>query len=746
MKDSTKVVGYSSPWSVAPGEEVRFHLSSEVLDRASARIVRIRCADPDVNGPGKQVFHLPSELDGGVDLAFHPTWNGSWVEIEDKEHFAGLNDFSIGAWIYPTLVTEADQAVAARWNAATGEGWRLFIDQDGRLGAQIGSGGKTVTLRSEKPVLIREWIFVTLSWEQDTARLSLFAEGLAEDGGRQQKIELQAGADFSPIWPEHLSLSFAAEMTGDATPRKTTTSHFNGKIDRPRLVRRALKPQDMRALVENISPSSSDPDLLGAWDFSQDISGNTVADVSMHRLNGTVHRLPMRGATGANWSGDRRSWTEVPHEYGAIHFHEDDIDDAGWPVTASWIVPEGTRSGFYTLELTAEHDGQEVESHIIFFVRPPKGTTTADILVIAPTATYLAYANNHSRIDQTHFEVMADGLMVFSPDDLYAHAHREFGPSLYDTHNDSSGVCYSSSSRPILNGRPSYYTFNYVNDTHLLNWLEEEGFTYDVITDEDLHREGVARLHPYRVVMTMTHPEYTSKEMLDGLTEYQNAGGRHMYMGGNGFYWRIAFHPTRHGVIELRRGITGLRSWEAEPGEDCLSFTGEPSGLWRSSGRAPQRLAGVGFSAQVFDRSASYRRLPDSMLPRASFVMEGLAPGEVIGNFGLRLGGAAGLEIDRADHDLGTSPAAMILATADRTGQGGIPTPEELPALYRGFTGEESTIARADIVLTPTARGGAVFSVGSIAWCCSLSHNGYNNNVARITGNVLRRFLEPAEI
>ena len=43
-----------------------------------------------------------------------------------------------------------------------------------------------------------------------------------------------------------------------------------------------------------------------------------------------------------------------------------------------------------------------------------------------------------------------------------------------------------------------------------------------------------------------------------------------------------------------------------------------------------------------------------------------------------------------------------------------------------------------------TAAGGAVFSTGSIAWCGSLSHNRYDNNVARITGNVIRRFLDPA--
>ena len=31
---------------------------------------------------------------------------------------------------------------------------------------------------------------------------------------------------------------------------------------------------------------------------------------------------------------------------------------------------------------------------------------------------------------------------------------------------------------------------------------------------------------------------------------------------------------------------------------------------------------------------------------------------------------------------------------------------------------------------------------GSIAWAGALSHNSYDNNVARITGNVLRRFID----
>ncbi|MBX3454190.1 LamG domain-containing protein [Ferrovibrio sp.] len=746
MKDSTKVIGYASPWSVAPGEDVQFHLSSEVLKSASARIVRIRCADADPRGPGIKVYHQPSPLDGEIPLASYPIHTGSFGEIPDAKLLTGLQDFSIGAWIWPTILTGGDQVVFARKDAATGKGWRLFINSDGCLSFAVSDEAGSSTITASQPVLIREWLFVHASFSATEGTITLSAESLERDGGRAQHVSLSARSTVSPVLNTATPLTFAAELTGKSAPYSRTGHHFNGKIDRPRLYGQALNGAEMRSIVDAVAPDLSDPSLIGAWDFSRDISSDLISDRSKNGLHGSVRRTPMRAATGANWTGTRTNWTAAPEEYGAIHFHDDDIDDAAWPEAQSWKVPDGIRSGFYTLELTADHDGVKTESHIPFFVRPPRGEKTADILVIAPTATYISYANNHSRIDQIHFEVMADGLIVLSQDDVYAHKHRELGASFYDTHKDYSGVCYSSARRPILNQRPGGYTFNYVNDTHLLDWLEEEGFAYDVITDEDLDRGGADLLKPYRVVLTMTHPEYTSKNMLDGLQTYQASGGRHMYLGGNGFYWRIAFHPTISGLIEMRRGITGLRSWEAEAGEECLSFTGEPSGLWRSSGRAPQRLTGVGFSAQVFDRGASYRRLPDSYLPRAAFVMNGLAEDEVIGNFGLRAGGAAALEIDRADRDLGTAPQAMILATADNTGAGGIPAPEELPVLYRGFSGEESNISRADIVLTPTADGGAVFSVGSIAWCCALSHKGYDNNVARITKNVLSRFLDPAPI
>ncbi len=49
---------------------------------------------------------------------------------------------------------------------------------------------------------------------------------------------------------------------------------------------------------------------------------------------------------------------------------------------------------------------------------------------------------------------------------------------------------------------------------------------------------------------------------------------------------------------------------------------------------------------------------------------------------------------------------------------------------------------RLDVVLFERAGGGAVFSVGSIAWSTAMTHKGGDNDVSRITANVLDRFRD----
>jgi N,N-dimethylformamidase len=316
------------------------------------------------------------------------------------------------------------------------------------------------------------------------------------------------------------------------------------------------------------------------------------------------------------------------------------------------------------------------------------------------------------------------------------------GLSTYDLHGDGSGVCHSSRLRPILNMRPKGELWQFNADTHITDWLAAKGLDCDIITDEDLEREGLDCLKPYRCILTGTHPEYYSLKMLDAVQDYTDRGGRLVYLGANGFYWRIAWHPALPGVIEHRRSEDGMRAWTTQAGESYMAFTGEYSGLWRRNGRPPNMLVGTGFSAQGFDVASHFDRKPGSRDPRAAFIFEGVTE-ERIGDFGSIGGGAAGWELDRADFALGTPPHALIVATADDFPASYHWVNEELNHTHSAVNGDTCPMIKADMVFFETPQGGGVFSVSSISWAGALAHNGYDNNVSRITENVVRRFLEP---
>jgi N,N-dimethylformamidase len=278
-------------------------------------------------------------------------------------------------------------------------------------------------------------------------------------------------------------------------------------------------------------------------------------------------------------------------------------------------------------------------------------------------------------------------------------------------------------------------------DLYIVHWLHHLGVDVDVITDEDVHAEGSALLARYPTVLTATHPEYVTAALLDAFEGYLGGGGQLMYLGGNGFYWVTCVPPEGTHLIEVRRGHSGTRAWESQPGEEHHAFTGERGGLWRHRGRSPNRLVGVGFAAQGWsDPSPGYHRTPASHDPSVSWIFDGVED-DVIGDFGVAMGGAAGDELDRYDEALGSPPQAIVLASSRGHDRQYAVAHEDLFQTTADVTGETNTKVRADLTYFETGSGGAVFAVGSKSWCASLSWNGYDNSVARVTENVLRRFL-----
>jgi N,N-dimethylformamidase len=297
--------------------------------------------------------------------------------------------------------------------------------------------------------------------------------------------------------------------------------------------------------------------------------------------------------------------------------------------------------------------------------------------------------------------------------------------------------------------RPGFLTFNdargsglrhYPADTHILGWLEAKGLAFDIITDEDLDDEGAPLLASYRTVLTGSHPEYHTLGTLDALQTYTETGGKLVYLGGNGFYWRIARDRKLPHLFELRRAESGVRAWAAEPGEYYHALDGQLGGLWRRNRRAPQMLVGIGFVGQGAFESTHYRRLPASRDPAHAWIFEGVEE-EVIGDYGLSGGGAAGFELDRSDPTLGTPENAVILAQSEDEPASFGMVPEELLSPMRALSGGlPKNEMRAEIVYFDKPGGGAVFSVGSITFCGSLWRNGFEGPISRILENVVRRF------
>src|SRR5207253_3765420 len=132
---------------------------------------------------------------------------------------------------------------------------------------------------------------------------------------------------------------------------------FNGKIDRPKLFDRALDPAEIKRLQHADSPLP--PGVVAAWDFSKGMADTTVHDLSPRGLHGVTVNLPTRAVTDHTWTGEELRWTGTPAQYSAIHFHDDDLDDARWQPTFDLLVAESLKSGVYAMRLEAEGGAEE---------------------------------------------------------------------------------------------------------------------------------------------------------------------------------------------------------------------------------------------------------------------------------------------------------------------------------------------------------------------------------------------------
>ena len=753
-----RINGYCDPLNVKSGDEIDFMISAENTEKVSSKIVRLVHGDENPLGPGFIENELDSNFPNSLKVARQFAQKGAFAKVKDDDKVLSLKDsFTIYAFVNPSKVNGKRQSILGKWNIHSNQGYGLGINPDGHFEFWMGNGSSIDKVTSEVSIVEKTWYFLCVTYNHKSNNICLIQKGKVNrynshigpvvpydyDSHICETFRLninQCEADSDFIW---------AGATDYNEARKFFVSNlYNGKIDRSGIYKTELTKDQINLLLDG--KSFDNKNLLACWDtslgYTEEGIGDIIIDTGPYSLDAVGINRPVRGMTGWNWSGKDDCFRLAPEQYGGIVFHDDVLIDCNWISDSKWKIPNNLPSGVYALRLNC----QDVEEHIPFFVAPKKPKTK--IAVLLPTFTYLAYANEHLVFKAPIVQAITAHTPILMPSDLEMHKLDEFGLSTYDHHSDGSGCCYSSWRRPIANMRPKHrlsamgFPWGLAADLSLLWWLENEGYDFEVITDHDLHKDGLSLLKSFKVVINGTHPEYYSEKMLDATEDYLSSGGRLIYPGGNGYYWVTGTRENEPHCIEVRKLDTGSRAWQAYAGEGYLTCTGERSGLWRSRGRAPQKIVGIGFTSEGMDESQPFERMPDSFHRRANWIFKGIGENELIGDFGLGLDGAAGIEIDRYDLALGTPPHALLLASSHGHSDNYPLVSEEITYAFPGRGGTQDSQVRADIVFFNTSHNGACLSIGSIAWSSALPINNGDNNVGQLMRNVIDAFSSEGEL
>ena len=419
------VVGYCEPWSLRAGEALTLFSSSHTPGPAELSLVRIDCGDPTRYGPGFAEEEIASDLPERVDLADQPLRPGSYATVD----LTGLRASESAELAFSLLATCPGEPQTLAWLETT-KGYLAIVLDGGLLCADVLD---TRTPLRAAPLAERRWYKLIFGVDLTAGRVTATVGSEAS---------ASPGRDLVEAEPSEVGFGFPGgertfvRLILGGTPEGGL---FDGRIGHPSL-------------------SADDTTLV--WDLARNMGGRSMVDTSGNERHGEFHQLPARGVTGPTWDGSEQRWTDAPDQWNAVHFHKDDLYDAGWTPTADLTLPADIASGIYAFRVRSEHG----EDRVPFFVRPGADGQTADVALLMSTATYLAYANHRMLFEGADYYPKKARLR---PEHQYLRSHPEVGRSMYEKHPDGSGVMFSSRRRPVLQLRPGADGWNFTPDTDI---------------------------------------------------------------------------------------------------------------------------------------------------------------------------------------------------------------------------------------------------------------------------------------
>lgn len=333
------------------------------------------------------------------------------------------------------------------------------------------------------------------------------------------------------------------------------------------------------------------------------------------------------------------------------------------------------------------------------------------VAVLASNINWNAYNNFGGRSNYIHPRQLPaqptvnarQDLARYTSDSHMEFAYEEYAPLSFDRPEILNHIPENVIITDPLEGRSECHVLP--AEWRLFGWLEREGFSYDLYSETQFHF-GTMDLDNYDILIISTHPEYWSSEMYFQLKEWVvHRKGKLLYLGGNGLNCAIEFLDPQ--TMKVRNGAHGGSSSE-------MARIGKES-RFDIYYESEANLLGVRCTETGIMTGAPYRVIDDS---HWIFSDTGLNNGDLFGERCLHMrcpGGASGHETDKRSSS-NSPPGTLLLAKGLNPDDGG-----------------------GEITYYETESKGAVFSVGSISYPCSLP---VDENISQITKNVLEHFLD----
>ncbi len=403
-------------------------------------------------------------------------------------------------------------------------------------------------------------------------------------------------------------------------------------------------------------------------------------------------------------------------------------DGPTWPPVADLIIPPDWPSGLYVARVEAVPLGSNPVSSVIdthapiaskvvsevaqsmdipFVVRAAVPGSQSGILLYIPDTTYEAYNFWGGRSLYGFMSMGAATWSYGSPIDAWPDyvPPRAFGVSFARPYSDAVGL-----------PRWQYW------EVPLIRWLARQGIAVELCTASDLHKDwanNAGLLQNYRLLISIGHDEYWSKEMRDNVEGFATAGGNVVFLSGNVCWWQVRFDPDVRGEICYK-----------DPGFDTFALTepGLTTGHWMGAPVCRPSTSLTGVSWNMAGQSPVYRvRQPDHWV----FAGLNFTTDSWFGFYKNQNGGETSV-VNTGETDSYQSTQSDSCSPSSPSGFARL---ADAPPL--GQTGDDINAPVTATVGIFTKGKGQVFTVGAVNWSLGLSQGTGWNEIDQITRNVL---------